>query len=193
MIMVEDETFAHLLAQVRSGDGQAVAELVPKYGRLVRFGARLRLTDPRQRRLGDSLDICQSALARSFIRIAGQADLDCPAPLVRLRVTLVRNQGASAARQQRRPADRQRDDGVNVDERVGAAEPGSPVAHRALLQAVPQRLTAEERPPVTLRGRGEPGLRSPPNGAVPPKDAASTWRALDLITRRVHLDETGHD
>ena len=52
---------------------------------MVRFEARLRLTDPRLRRQYDSLDICQSVLASFFVRAAaGQYDLDRPEQLLKL-------------------------------------------------------------------------------------------------------------
>src|SRR5262245_42739742 len=123
--MAEGSTFQELLRRVRTGDEAAAAEVLRLYEPLIRVEARLRLTDPRMRRLYDSLDICQSVLASFFVRTAsGQYDLERPDQLVRLLMTMVRNKIASRARgQRRRDADQRRDETANVEGLASTADP----------------------------------------------------------------------
>ncbi|MBI3464536.1 MAG: hypothetical protein HY000_16010 [Planctomycetes bacterium] len=72
--MSDDSCFRDLLRRVRGGD-EAAAELVRTYEPAIRAAARVRLTDPRLRRLCDSIDICQSVLANFFVR-AGSGDFE---------------------------------------------------------------------------------------------------------------------
>jgi RNA polymerase sigma-70 factor (ECF subfamily) len=66
--------------------------LVREYEPEIRRVVRLRLTDPRQRRLLDSSDICQSVLANFFVRAAaGQFDIDSPKQLLHLLATMAKN------------------------------------------------------------------------------------------------------
>src|SRR5262245_45889683 len=90
--MTKDPSFQDLLRRVRQRDGQAAAELVRRYEPTIRLAVRVRLTDPRLRRLLDSVDICQSILANFFVRAAaGQFDLERSEQLVKLLVTMARN------------------------------------------------------------------------------------------------------
>ncbi len=150
--------FAALMAQVRAGDEAAAAELVRRYEPLIRREVRLRLEDRRLARVFDSMDVCQSVLASFFVRAAaGQYDLDQPAQLVRLLVTMARNKLASAARQQHRQRrDQRRVAGEAALEQVAEAAPApSRVAvGKDLLAQVMGRLGEEERRIVELRGRG---------------------------------------
>ena len=60
---------------------------------------RVRLTDPRLRRVLDSMDVCQSVLASFFVRAAaGQYDLDDPSQLIALLVRMAQNKLAGQAR-----------------------------------------------------------------------------------------------
>lgn len=71
--------FAEFLRRIRAGDEHAAAELVRRYEPAIRLEVRLRLGDPRLRRVLDSMDICQSVLASFFVRAAvGQYDLERP-------------------------------------------------------------------------------------------------------------------
>src|SRR5438477_10073875 len=90
--MPSDPAFAALMRRVRAGDGEAAAELVHRFEPNVRRVIRLRLTDPRLRRLLDSVDVCQSVLANFFVRVAaGQFDLETPEQLLKLLATMARN------------------------------------------------------------------------------------------------------
>jgi hypothetical protein len=66
----ETTSFAELLRRVRSGDQEAATALVRQFEPEIRRVVRLRLTDPRMRRVIDSADICQSVLANFFVRAA---------------------------------------------------------------------------------------------------------------------------
>ena len=90
--MPSQDTFAHFIARIRAGDEQAAAELVRRYEPAIRTEIRMRFSDPRLRRVVDSMDVCQSVLASFFVRAAsGQYDLERPEQLVRLLVTIARN------------------------------------------------------------------------------------------------------
>ena len=60
--MSKPESFQDLIGRVRVGDEQAAAQLVRTYEAQIRREVRLRMTDPRLRRLVDSMDICQSEI-----------------------------------------------------------------------------------------------------------------------------------
>src|SRR5438132_196484 len=100
--MADAETFASFIRRIRAGDAQAAEELVRRYESVIRVEVRHRLSDPRLRRLFDSMDISQSVLASFFVRVStGQYELDEPAQLVKLLVGMTRNKVAFQARKQR--------------------------------------------------------------------------------------------
>jgi hypothetical protein len=64
---------------VRSGDQLAAAEIVQQYEPEFRREVRVRLHDPRLRRVLDSMDISQSVLGSFAVRVAsGQSELNRP-------------------------------------------------------------------------------------------------------------------
>ena len=68
--MSEESAFRDLIRRVRAGDEDAAKEIVRIYEPAIRREARVRLVDPRLRRLFDSMDICQSVFASFFVRAA---------------------------------------------------------------------------------------------------------------------------
>jgi len=67
----------------------------------LRVIARVRLNDPRLRRLVDSMDICQSILANFFVRAsAGEFDIETPEQLQKLLATMIRNKVTDHARRE---------------------------------------------------------------------------------------------
>ena len=77
---------------IRVGDQAAAAALVRHYEPEVRRFVRFRLTDPRLRRLFDSVDVCQSVMARFFLRIqTEQITVEHPLQLLKLLITMARN------------------------------------------------------------------------------------------------------
>jgi RNA polymerase sigma-70 factor (ECF subfamily) len=193
--MPEERTFHELLQRVRSGDESAAEQLVQQYEPMVRFEARLRLTDPRLRRQYDSLDICQSVLASFFVRAAaGQHDLERPEQLIGLLATMVRNKVASKVRrQQRRADDHQRDKTANVETLGASFDPSRRLEGNELLQEVQQLLTAEERRLVALRGQGQTWMEvAATMGGTAEGRRKQLARALDLVAQRLGIDEGVH-
>ena len=66
--MTQDCTFADFVRRIRAGDEQASAELVPPDEPAIRLGIRMRLGDPRLRRVLDPKDPGQSVLSFFFSR-----------------------------------------------------------------------------------------------------------------------------
>jgi RNA polymerase sigma factor (sigma-70 family) len=145
--MPQDE-FVDLIRRVRAGDEGASAELVRRYEPAIRIAVRARLTDPKLRRLLDSMDVCQSVFGNFFARAAtGQFELERPDQLVALLVTMARNRVTSHAHQQQAARRDQRRIGPSgaeaaVDPR---ADPSDQVDGRDLLEAVRGRLSDDER------------------------------------------------
>jgi RNA polymerase sigma-70 factor (ECF subfamily) len=153
------DPFADLVRKLRIGDEEAAAELVRAYEGVVRREVRLRLRDPRLRRLFDSMDVCQSVLGSFLLRAAaGQYELDGPRQLVRLLVDITRKKVAAAARrEQALIRDHRRIEGH--DARFFPAADHGPsasqvVAGRELLSQLRQRLSREEQQLVELRTQG---------------------------------------
>jgi RNA polymerase sigma-70 factor (ECF subfamily) len=158
--MAADQSYSALIGRLRGGDEAAAAELVRQYEPEVRRAIRLRLNDPRLRRVLDSTDICQSVLANFFARVAGgQFDLDQPEQLVKLLVTMAHNKVLDQARHQqaqRRDSRRTGADGGAALDAVAAAgdTPSQIVAGRELLQALYAHLTDDERYLAEQRAAG---------------------------------------
>src|SRR5262245_33044823 len=90
--MSELQDFRELIRRVRAGDAQASVELVRRYEPAIRLAVHVRLTDPRLRRVLDSVDICQSVLASFFLRAAaGQYELETPGQLLKLLAAMARH------------------------------------------------------------------------------------------------------
>jgi RNA polymerase sigma-70 factor (ECF subfamily) len=155
-----DPEFADFLARIRAGDDRAAEELVRKYESAVRTNIRIRLTDPKLKRLLESVDICQSVLASFFVRAAaGQFDLETPAQLVALLMKMAQNKLAMQARHhhaeqrdQRRAVDLAAQGG---EVEAGGAGPATLAANRDLLEAFRARLTEEERTVADRRAAGQ--------------------------------------
>jgi DNA-directed RNA polymerase specialized sigma24 family protein len=148
--MVEDGSFLNLIRRVRTGDAEAASELVRRFERPLLREIRLRLRDPRLRRVLDSGDICQSVLASFFFRIvAGQYELQKSHHLLRLLVAMARNKLASQARHSyvtRRDPEALRY-GLTGGEDLAAPEPepSQAVIAQDFCAALFRLLTADER------------------------------------------------
>lgn len=91
--MPDETSFRDLLRRVRAGDPEATRELAQRYEPDIRRAANRPLNDLHLRNLLDSMDICQAVLAEFFVRAAdGQFELTEPDELLRLFVTMARNQ-----------------------------------------------------------------------------------------------------
>jgi DNA-directed RNA polymerase specialized sigma24 family protein len=192
--MAEDPSFQDLLRRVRQRDEQAAAELVRRYEPTIRLAVRVRLTDPRLRRLLDSVDICQSILANFFVRAAaGQFELERSEQLVKLLVTMARNHLVNHALKQRAARRDQRRLQPGPADEADLVDPGpSPsqvVANQELLQEVRRRLTEQERYLAEQRALG----RTWAEIAAAVGDRADALRmqytrALDRVVRELGLE-----
>lgn len=192
--------FADLIRRVRAGEEDAAALLVRQYEPQIRRVVRLRLTDPRLRRVLDSMDICQSVLANFFIRAAaGQFDLEKPEQLLKLLVTMARNKLLNQAQKhqaQRRDQRRLQAAGSAALEEIAGPEetPSRIVANRELLQKVRLQLSDDERYLAEQRALGidwdELAGRL---GSNPEALRKKLSRAIDRAARRLGLGGNNHE
>jgi RNA polymerase sigma-70 factor (ECF subfamily) len=197
--MSEAHAFDDLMRRVRSGDGEAAAELVRRYEPAIRRAARVRLVDTRLQRLFDSMDISQSVFASFFFRAAlGQYELDRPAQLIRLLVTMSHKKLADRARHQsaaRRDYRRVREaarrgatlvaTGPGPDQEAAAAE---------LLGEFRRRLSPDEAQLAEWRalGWGWDKIAAEAGGS-PEALRKKLARAIERIGEELGLDEFSHD
>jgi RNA polymerase sigma-70 factor (ECF subfamily) len=157
-LMVEDPSFAQLLARIRSGDERVAGDLVRQYEPVIRFEVRRRLRDARLRRVFDSLDICQSVLFSFFAGAAeGRYELAGPNELVRLLVAMTRNKLAHHVRQQRsqrRDHRRLTDCDLAPLSATPATNPSRILESRDYLDELRHRLSPVERQMADLRAQG---------------------------------------
>ena len=193
--MSEDEAFAQLIRRVRAGDQQAASELVQRYEPKIRHIVRRRLTDPRLRRVFDSVDVCPSIMGAFFERAtAGQFDLDNPEQLIKLLSAMARNKVTSYARKQRaarrdpRQAGKgQQDENVALDR---SPSPSDVVAAQDLLLEFRKKLSAEERRIADLRALGRPWTAIAAElGGTADGLRMQLARAVARVTRQLRLDE----
>ncbi len=197
--MADTFAFVDFVRRIRSGDGEAAAELVRRYEPLIRREVRLQLEDDRLERLFDSMDVCQSVLKSFFVRTAaGQFDLDDPGQLIRLLVTMARNKLASAARrehQQKRDYRRtDADEDALAGLAVGDPSPSRMLEFRDLIEQVRLRLSPDERSLADLRGEGltweEIAVRVGGNGQA---RRVQFSRAMDRVATDLKLDQDGDE
>ena len=194
--MAENESFEELIGRVRAGDEAAAYELVRRYEPMVRRAARVRLADPRLRRVLDSMDICQSVMASFFVRASlGQYELNTPDQLLRLLATMARNKLANQAEGQR-AARRDVRRVVYTPSEVGevADRGGTPsrnLAARELLEAARARLSEEERRLLDRRLDGAEWVDvAAREGASPEALRKKLARAVDRVAREIGLDDS---
>jgi DNA-directed RNA polymerase specialized sigma24 family protein len=194
----EPEAFRDLVARARGGDQAAAAELIRQLEPELRRAVRVRLGDPRLRRVVDSVDICQSVLANFFIRVRlGEFDLGRPEQMLHLLLVMARNKVQDRVRHlqaQKRDQRRQGQADVDLDALAGcAAQPGSIVAWRDLLEVVRRLLTDEERQLADQRALGldwpEIAARL---GGQPDTLRKKLNRALDRVTASLGLEVGDH-
>jgi DNA-directed RNA polymerase specialized sigma24 family protein len=192
----DDEATADLLRRIRQGDGAAAAELVRLYEPEIRRSIHVRLTDPRLRRVLDSLDVCQSVLAAFFVRAAaGQYDLHDPGRLLRLLTAMARNKVLDhARRQQARRRDQRRVEAGAAEVLEGVADPaptpGRVAAGRDLLEEVRRRLSDEERRLADQRALGRDWAAiAAAEGVAPDALRKKLTRALDRVARELGLED----
>ena len=193
--MSDSEVFRDLLCRVRAGDQRAATDLVRQLEPELRRAVRVRLSDPRLRRVVDSVDVCQSVLANFFVRVRlGEFDLVRPEQLLHLLMTMTLNKlHDRRRRQQAQKRDQRRVEGQadgDLDDLAGSApDPGRVVAGRDLLEEVRKLLTDEERRLADHRGLG---LEWPEIAALvggqPDALRKKLCRALDRVTDHLGLE-----
>lgn len=197
--MTDSEHFQTMIRQVRTGDADAAASLVKQYESELRIIARVKLNDPRMRRVFDSMDICQSILANFFVRAsAGQFEIDTPEQLIKLLATMVRNKVTDHARRQN--AD-QRDMGRTADIQIDelplmAADetPSQIVSARELAHEARERFATDERQIVERRTNGQSWDEIALDlGGSPEALRKKMKRAVDRVAHELGLDETNYE
>lgn len=154
------DEFATLMSRVRSGEEDALAELVRRYEPELRVAARVRL-GPALRPHLDSMDLVQSVHG-SLIRglRENQFDISSPQKLIALAVTLVRYKIAHhwrhLQRQQRLSggSDEGNMEGLLVSLSDPGNDPASTVQLRDQVRHLCQNLTPSDRLLVQLRLQG---------------------------------------
>ena len=192
--MSETQAFRDLLAKVRAGDQQSATELIGQYDAELRRAVRVRLTDPRLRRVVDTADVCQSVLAQFFVRVAaGEFDLERPEQLLHLLVRMARNKLLDKVRRQqadKRDQRRVEAGAVPMDEIAGKAPgPDRIVASQDLLQTVRRLLTDDERKLADERGQGrEWNDIAKEMGTQPDAIRKRLSRGLDRVLAQLGID-----
>jgi DNA-directed RNA polymerase specialized sigma24 family protein len=189
-----EPSFEEFMQRVRAGDEGAAMALVQRYEPAIRRAVRVRLRDPRLRRLVETVDICQSVFASFFVRTSlGQYDLENPDKLVRLLVTIARNKVARQANREHAACRDQRRISAGADVGDCAAPGGSPsrqLAARELLYEARRRMTAEE---LRLLERREQGVGwaeiAGELGGTPDGQRVRLARTVARVSRELGLDE----
>jgi RNA polymerase sigma factor (sigma-70 family) len=192
--MSEDSSFTELIRRVRARDEQAAVELVRRYEPTIRLAVRVRLSDPALRRLLDSMDISQSVLANFFVRAAsGQFELNTPAQLMKLLVTMARNKLTNHALKQRAARrDYRRHKGMPDPGQVADSgpSPSQAAVHQELLQEFRSRLSAEERRLADQRALGRSWDEIAAEvGAKPDALRSQLTRAIDRVSQELKLED----
>jgi RNA polymerase sigma-70 factor (ECF subfamily) len=192
--MAETDDFADLMRRVRAGDADAAEEVWRRYEPVLRREVRLRLRDPRLRRLFDEADICQSVMASFFLRAtAGEYEIAGPEQLRHLLAQMGRNKLATQARRhhaQRRDVRRleQLAEGEGTAANAGPS-PGSVLAWQELLQKFRDRLSEEERQLADLRAQGIAWAAIVASlGGSPDGRRVQLNRAVVRVSRELGLD-----
>src|SRR5262245_11018701 len=197
--MSEKTQFQELIRRVRSGDGEAAAEMVRRYEPAIRRVVRLRLTDARMRRVFDSMDICQSVLGSFFVRAAlGQYEITDSDQLLKLLAQMARHKVTDRMRRERagrRDLARLEADGAVADEvAAGGPSPSQHAAGRELLVEFRKRLSPEEGELAELRAQGREWADiAQERGESPEALRKRLTRGLDRVAQQLGLDEGGHE
>jgi RNA polymerase sigma factor (sigma-70 family) len=155
----EGDHFQSFVTRIRHGDQQAAEELVRSYERVVRVSIRYKLTSPSMRRQFDSMDVCQSAFASFFLRVAvGQFDLESPKQLVGLLVAIAQNKLLMQVRrhqQQKRNVNRiESDEQAMMQVCDSRSSPSQEIQAREQLDRLFLMLTSEEQEIANERIQG---------------------------------------
>jgi len=197
--MQQEMPFATLIHQAQAGDEEAAAELVRRYEPAIRRVARVRLADPRLRRLLDSADVCQSVFGSFFVRLAlGQYELHTPEELLRLLLAMSRRKLIDHVRKERaaRRDYRRLEEGGLARAAALAAGP-SPTQELATRELIPEfrkRLAPDERSLAEQRAAGRTWAEiAAERGASPEALRKRLARAASRVADELGLDWFHHD
>ncbi|MEM9512762.1 MAG: ECF-type sigma factor, partial [Cyanobacteria bacterium P01_E01_bin.48] len=157
VIKISNEKFNQLMNRIRRGDESAASELIDRYEPEIRREIRLRLTNPKLRRVIDTMDISQSVFGNFFVRAAyGQFELASPAQLMALLLKMANNKVID---RHRREVVRKTYDHIDeqMEDRVvakGTSTASSIVAGRELLDEFRNRLSDDEQKIADMRKQG---------------------------------------
>ena len=188
--------FRELLSQARKGSPAAAEEMIRRYESEIRREVHLRLTDPRLRRLLESMDICQSVMASFFVRLwAGQYEIEYPGQLVRLLLSMTKHKlidqaryWTAARRDLHREISRDAPDG---DALTPAVQDTDVVETADLVEKVRRHLSPEERELVSLRQMGYDWQEVGQRVNLTPDAARMRYnRALARVLRELGLDDS---
>jgi RNA polymerase sigma factor (sigma-70 family) len=99
--MERNNEFLTMMERIKQGDEEAATALVRMYEPELRRFIRFRMTSSSVRRFVDSLDICQSVLARFFVHLTSDnVDVATPSQLRALLITMARNRTFDAVASQ---------------------------------------------------------------------------------------------
>jgi RNA polymerase sigma-70 factor (ECF subfamily) len=191
--MSEESTFHELIRRVRAGDEDAARELVRLYEPAIRREARVRLVDPRLRRIFDSMDICQSVFSSFFARAAmGQYDIEKPAQLLGLLTAMSRKKLIDHAREEQAARrDHRRLSAGSQDLRNARdvnPSPSQQVAGEELLREFRKRLSEEERRLADQRAMNRDWAEiAAEQGGSPEALRKKLTRAVDRVARELGL------
>jgi RNA polymerase sigma factor (sigma-70 family) len=193
------ETLPALLDRIRAGDQGAATELVRRYEPALRRSVRLRLRDPRLRRVLDTSDVCQAVLFRFFICAAeGRLKPETPEEVLRLLATLARNQVVNEALRQRAARrDCRRTAAAGPEQWEAPARGSSPSQHVAaaeLLEKARHLLGPDEWRVVQLRQDGWPWADiAELVGGSAEALRKQLARAVARVSRALGVAEAGHE
>src|SRR5262245_26679594 len=186
----DESAFRDLIRRIRAGDDDAATELVRQYEPEIRRAVRMRLHNPRLGRVLDSMDVCQSVMGRFFVGVAvGQFELEHPAQLLRLLVTMAKNRVIDHAR---KPSNRP--DSFGADDREyqvpgRGVTPSVDVSQKELLSEMRRRLTPEERQLSELRTAGNDWATiAAQHGGSPDALRKKLERAMDRVSEELGLN-----
>jgi DNA-directed RNA polymerase specialized sigma24 family protein len=190
-------TFHELIERVRAGDQQAAAEIVRRYEPEIHKAIRSLLLTLRLHRIVESADISQCVLSNFFIKTrAAWFELDSPEQLLKLLVTMARNQVRDEARRhQAYRRDRRRiarKFGPDLMENIVDVTvcPSKFVAGRDFVNEVYRRLSVAERELAQARVLGTSwATLAAERGGKPGALRIRMKRALNRVFHQLGLKE----
>jgi len=157
VIKLSAEKFNQLMARVRDGDKGAASDLINSYEPEIRREIRLRLTNPKLRRVVDTMDISQSVFGNFFVRAAyGQFELSSPAQLMALLLKMANNKVIDRHRREvvRKTYDHEEQKEEAVARKTSTAS--EIVSGKELLNEFRNRLGENEQKIANMRKNGMP-------------------------------------